>query len=535
MQHRTITLLAIFGYALAYFFAAKVGIATSLPPQGIVILWPPNAIVVVALLVTTPNRWWPFLLATVATEVYADYPAYPLPAAIGFGVVNFCEAALAVTLLRRLRLGSLETVTDYASFVIVGPGLAAATAALAGAAIYKISAPDISFWHYWRVFWFGDALGLLVVGTTLLVWREATTRWRRPGLRPLLEATALGLGLLATAVVVFGDTEQDSPRIYLLFPFLLWSAVRFGPEGATISTLMTSGGAILATVNGVGPFAELSTVDRVLALQGLLVVVTLSTLTIAFAIGEVRITQEKLRRSHQELVEMNANLDRNIEEKTVELRHALLRNETLLKEVNHRVKNNLQLVSGMIALRGMSVSDPTACRALEELQASISAIAQVYDLINRMSDVEMVDFSPVVRALCERISLGAGPDVRVAVETDIEAWVTADTAIALSLSLNELITNSIKYGSSDGCVSIAVGCWRRGDHFLVRIVDDGPGLPADFSLDRVKSFGLRTTRGMIQQAGGLMRIAPSERGLAVEIFVPLAQPLVRGVSAKLSA
>jgi integral membrane sensor domain MASE1 len=159
-------------FCLAYFAAAKLGIASSLPPQGVVIIWPPNALVLAILVRIPRSRWWPLFLATVLTEVAADLPDYPLLAAIGYGTVNFGEAAFAATLLTAIdkRAVPLSGLRGFLNFTLCGPIIASGLAALLGAAIYKLASPDLDYLHYWRVFWFGDALGLLLVGTILLTW-----------------------------------------------------------------------------------------------------------------------------------------------------------------------------------------------------------------------------------------------------------------------------------------------------------------------------------------------------------------------------
>lgn len=115
--------LQSFGYlpflcalAVLYYLAAKVGIWTSLPPEGIVAVWPPNAIVLAALLLVERRVWWATLLTVVAAEVAADVPAYPFWAAVGYGLVNFSEPAIAATLLLHVRksaqplVGTRETL-----------------------------------------------------------------------------------------------------------------------------------------------------------------------------------------------------------------------------------------------------------------------------------------------------------------------------------------------------------------------------------------------------------------------------------------
>ncbi len=142
----------LLGFAALYFLAAKIGIATQLPPEGIVIIWPPNAIVLVTLLSVTRDKWWIFFIATVATEIAADMPDYPLWAAAGYGAVNFAEAATAAVLVTAFNKGAsrLVSLADFVGFLVSGPIVASASAALLGAAIYKLGSPDLDYFYYWR-------------------------------------------------------------------------------------------------------------------------------------------------------------------------------------------------------------------------------------------------------------------------------------------------------------------------------------------------------------------------------------------------
>ena len=277
----------VVGFAVLYFLAAKLGIATSLPPQGIVTIWPPNAIILVALLAVERRHWWAFFAATVVTEVIADVPAYPLWAAASYGFINFLEAATAAFLLQRFCRGvpPLTGVDGFARFIFIGPLLASGAAAMLGAAVYKIGAPELDYVHYWRVFWFGDALGLLIVGTCLLSLFRVPIWWSEARIPKLVEGLALFAALGAAIVAAF-FTGPDIARVYMLFPFLLWAAVRFGVHGACVAVLFVVGAAIGSAAMGVGPFSEMSAVDNVVALQSLSVIVALSTFFLAFTIED---------------------------------------------------------------------------------------------------------------------------------------------------------------------------------------------------------------------------------------------------------
>jgi two-component sensor histidine kinase/integral membrane sensor domain MASE1 len=529
--------LFLLGFALAYLVAARLGIATSLPPAGIVILWPPNAIVLAALLSVKRERWWLLFLVTVATEIAADLPAYPLWAATGYGIVNFSEAAIAAILLSKFSedAAPLVDLRDFIRFVAIGPVLASGTAALVGAAIYKIGAPDLDYLHYWRVFWLGDALGLLTVGTALLAWMRPAASSIRPTPSVAAEGAVLLLGLLAVSSWAL-LADAGMARVYLIFPFLIWAALRFGVRGASIAIIATAAIAIGSAVTGHGPFAGLSHIDAVVALQGLIAAVALSTFMLAFSteasvcatvelqrsIDQHRETEVELRRSYRQLASVNQELDNIVAERTDHLHRALVRNEMLLKEVHHRVKNNLQLVSSLLALHSRSVSAPDLRRRFGEVQGQIGAIAATYDVLQQMKNADVVDFSHVAGTLCRNIQVANGESVAISTETDSDALVSADTAVALALALNELITNSIKHATGDQNVAIAVNCQRDGERVHIRIADNGPGFPPDFELDQAEGFGMRMARTMVKQAGGQIRLAGSQSGAIVEIFAPVA-------------
>ncbi len=524
--------LAIFllGFSLAYFLAAKLGIATSLPPQGIVILWPPNAIILVTLLAVKREHWWMFFAATVATEIAADVPAYPLWAAAGYGIVNFSEGAIAAVLLSAFVLepSRLAGTRDFVTYVAIGPLLASGTAALFGALIYKIGSPDVDYLHYWRVFWLGDALGLLIIGTTLLAWRRADASLSRAEPYGAAEAGVLALGLPVVALWAF-TTDSDTPHVYLVFPLLLWAALRFGVRGAALAVPVTVAIAIGSAIAGYGPFVGISGIDTVVSLQGLIGVVALSTFLLAFTTEDLVRTGEDLRRSvhehraaEEKLARINQDLDQMVADRTDRLQKTLARNEVLLGEVHHRVKNNLQFVASLLGLHSRGASETAVRDKLAEVQRQVAAIAATYDVLQQMESVETVDFCHVVPPLCRSIDGATGELVSLSVRTSGEAIVSADAAVALSLALNELVTNSIKHAGGDRPATIAVGCRRSGANVLVSVSDDGPGFPPDFDVERPKGFGIRMAQDLVERAGGRLRIARTDGGAVAEISVPAA-------------
>ncbi|MEX0759410.1 MAG: histidine kinase dimerization/phosphoacceptor domain -containing protein, partial [Tistlia sp.] len=447
------------------------------------------------------------------------------------------EAALAAVLVRRF-VGSapaLATVRDFVRFLLIGPLLAAGTAALGGAAVYKLGNPALDYLHYWRVFWLGDALGLLVLGSLLLAWRRRPLGLGRFGKGALIELALL----LATLLAVCGWTffsASDLPRVYLLFPLLIWAALRFSVLGASGAILLSVGAAIGSAVHGFGPFAAMTDIDNVVALQGLVAAVAVTTLMLAFVSDEARLaregleveldrqraTEEKLRQASRALQRSNAELDKTVEARTEQLRNALERNQLLLREVHHRVKNNLQLISGLLSTQARRAPDPASSKGFKNVRDQVRAIAIAYDLITQMENVDEVDLSQVVPALCEGIRKAAGPQVDLRVEAPDACPVPAESAIALALAINELVTNAIKHAGAIAAPRIVVTCLRDGDRVRIRVADNGPGFPPGFDLEQDGGFGTRMVTAVVAQSGGRARVVPSDSGAAVEISVPLA-------------
>jgi two-component sensor histidine kinase/integral membrane sensor domain MASE1 len=528
----------LLAYALTFLLAAKLGTATSLPPEGLVILWPANAIVLLALLRLDRSHWWLILLATLAAEIVVDGPSFPLWAALGYGAVNFSEAAIAALLLARLARHAppLLGARDFVLFLAIGPLLAAGVAALGGAAIFKMLAPETAFLHYWRVFWLGDGVGLLIVGTALLAWGRPDPWLGRFDARRAAEAAALALGLLAAAAVAF-LASLNTPVIYLVFPFLMWAALRFGVRGASVAVLALVAIGTAATIHGAGPFARFSQVDTVVALQGLIAVIAVSTYLLAFAVedswrrtqalkgsvGELRASEAKLTRAHEELTRLNTNLDHMVAERTENLHKALSRNKMLIREVHHRLKNDLNIISGLISLQ-THLGQGAAEGVMEKVQGQIHAIACTYDALQQLDSVDSADFAHILPMLCRNIQKTSGDLTAISTRVEGSAPLPADTAVALALALNELVTNCAKHRMPDRTVAVEVTCRREGDRLHLSVVDDGPGLPAGFDPDTSGGFGMQMMRTLIAQAGGTLRFDRRPAGMAVNIEVPVSPP-----------
>jgi two-component sensor histidine kinase len=182
------------------------------------------------------------------------------------------------------------------------------------------------------------------------------------------------------------------------------------------------------------------------------------------------------------------------------LQAALDRHQILLKEVNHRVKNSLQVVSGMLHLQASAVGDPVLSDRLQEASTRISAVGRAYERLAYNADYENIELVSYLREVISDLESAVAP-CKVQLEAPEEIQFAADRAILVALVVNELILNAGKYAYPDsGSGSIWVRLVRTdNDHVLVSVRDEGIGLPAGFDPTTSKRLGSRLIYALAKQ------------------------------------
>jgi two-component sensor histidine kinase len=230
------------------------------------------------------------------------------------------------------------------------------------------------------------------------------------------------------------------------------------------------------------------------------------------------------KRVERELDRYRAMLEEMVAGRTAELESSLREKELLLREIHHRVKNNLQVVASLLSLQEGALTDPAAVAALAESRTRIASIGLVHERLYNSTDLSRVDLADYVRKLFLGLVQSYGVDSgRIRLEVVVEdASLDISLAIPWALILNELLVNALKHAWPAGTTgTVEVRMRREGDRWLLTVADDGRGLPPSFDIHGVSSLGLRIVRLLAEQGGGSVR---ARNRVGAEITVDFPEP-----------
>lgn len=188
-----------------------------------------------------------------------------------------------------------------------------------------------------------------------------------------------------------------------------------------------------------------------------------------------------------------------------EIAASLKEKEILLKEIHHRVKNNMQVISSLLSLQAKMVKDEKSRAAIMESQTRVMSIALVHERLYQSKSLARIDYGEYVQKMAETLfnSYNVRPD-RVALDIDItDIILPISKAIPVSLIINELLSNSLKYAFLDdrkGTVGIIFK--KEGDRHFLTVWDDGAGLPEGYQWDKAETLGLQLVVSLVGQLAG---------------------------------
>ena len=206
------------------------------------------------------------------------------------------------------------------------------------------------------------------------------------------------------------------------------------------------------------------------------------------------------------------------------LKAALDRHQVLLKEISHRVKNSLQLVSSMLHLQASTDDDGLIAQQLAKASSRVSAIGRAYERLAYDADFENIDLGSYLQAVCSD-AVSPGSNCKLHFDGSRGIWLSADRAISLALIVNELVTNAVKYAFSkrhDGNIYVRL-VRQDANTALVSVRDDGIGLAADFDLTKSKGLGMQIVTALAKQLGADITRTTQGEGNEFVVSVPCEQ------------
>jgi two-component sensor histidine kinase len=219
-----------------------------------------------------------------------------------------------------------------------------------------------------------------------------------------------------------------------------------------------------------------------------------------------------------------ANLQIALQQHVRQVEESLEEKNVFLKEIHHRVKNNLQIVSSLLSMQARTIKDPDALIALQNSQSRVRSMSLIHERLYQSQNMGRINFGPYIKDLTAylfRSYQDRSGQVRLTIAQIEDIALDIDTAIPLGLILNELITNSLKYafpGNQPG--EITVQLLKKPGGFLSLVCsDDGAGFLPEQDLSKINSLGIQLINSLTRQLEGEVEIN-SSNGTQVTIRIP---------------
>src|SRR4051812_10229123 len=479
--------LAALGLAAVYWAAAKIGFALQFAGPVAAVIWLPAG-VGIAFLSLGGLRLWPGVL--LGDLLVNDYGALPLGSALGQTVGNVLAILLAAGMIRRL-MEHEAPLAGLGGFARVLLAIAAGTALSATVGVFALLLGDVVSLseapRVWRTWSLGDFSGGLLIVPLALAWAELP----KGRLRPARVAEA---GLLLAAAILTSELAlaSDRPLTYLVFPPLIWAAVRFGQRGAAVALVVTIGLMVSSSRDFLGPFSFSSITDDVLNAQLFILVTTVATWFLATVVAE----RERLARS---LAASRARLA-----DTAELER---------RRIEHDLHDGAQqrLTALYVRLGLVSREHPDeAAGALDDAREELSlAIDELRDLAHGILPRALTE-----SGLAEAMALVAArsPLPMELVDPPLSRLDPAAETTAYYV-FAEAVTNAQKHAHAS---AIRVRAYARDGFLHVEVGDDGVG-----GASTASGSGLDGLRARVEALGGRFAVASAVgQGTTVAAAIP---------------
>ena len=493
------TLLGCFVFLLCYLTAELAGLLKIGTQRPVWPLWPGCALLT-ALLLLSRRKLWPFLLPA----GLAGFILYDLRTGLGTASIlwlmltDLTEILTATFGVRslfngELRLDSIKRFTKYCAFAVF---LAPALSASLGAA-----AAEGAYWINWSLIFSSEALAFLTVTPAVLGWAYEIGRWRKRPVRYWFEGGFLMMGVLGLGYVISITSGRSvTPALfYALVPFLIWSALRFGPVGVSTSILIVAFLSISGSVHGQGVFTSSTPLQNVLSLQLFLLCAATPFMVLAVLAAQHRHVEGELH-------ELSGRLIAAQEEERARI------SRELHDDLSQRMARLLiRLERWGQAMGELSAKSRAQFDTIVEMASEMSASLRDLSHLLHPATLAPLGLVPSIAGLCRELSEQQHLTVKFD-HDDIAKDMPSDLSLCLFRVVQESLRNVVKHsGASEARVALV----RKENQIELCVEDFGCGFDME-NLRRGGTLGLTSMRERARLAGGELSIE-SEPGRGTRI------------------
>ena len=497
--------MRVLGVAVLYLLTAKLGFLMAIHPGNVTAVWPPSGIALAALLLWGQRLWPGVLLGSFLANTWVfrgmDLGAVDIVVGACIAVGSVLQALSGDSALRWWIGASnpLERMTSVLRFVLVDLAMCLISSTIGVLSLCAAGKADWSdFSGTWLTWWLGDLIGVLVVTPLVLSWGYSSGRGfgERIGEKLLVCFT-----LAISSLIVFGQWFENGryPLEFVVFPSLIWGALRFDSRVVTLLIAGLSGAAAWWTVHGSGPFVMSTTNESLLLLQTFIGVVTLATLILYAVVTEQRTAEAKLQKLNVDLVQQAHELA----EETERALAADRLKSAFLATMSHELRTPLNSIIGFTSLLHQGLAGPLIPEQKKQIGMVLGSSRHLLNLVNDVLDLTKIEAGDLQVSRqpfdlretiehCRQLLMplagrkGLRLEVRVAAEV---GQIVSDRRRVEQVLLN-LIGNGIKF-TDKGQVTVladvppsgaAPGINGSGSLVRIQVVDSGIGMkPEDLS------------------------------------------------------
>jgi signal transduction histidine kinase len=533
--------LGILAVCAGYYVAGALSLIARFPSSGISTIWLATPVLLAALLVVPPRRWWVYCLALLPVHIHlvltVQGPVPLLVMLIQLGG-NCALAVLAAAALRPLvgvppRLVGLRNMAPFILIACVAmPWLVSALVVL----LFEGLGWTSDFWLSWRARSLSSGGGVLIV-VPLILWvmTGGIRAVRNAPLRRHVEFAFLAVALIVVGLIVFGESfprSGGSPALlYAPLPILLWTAVRFGFGALCVVLAAVAVESLSNAIAGRGPFIHQSPVDNVLELQLFLFVVATPLVLLSAVAQEQRETLDAVRRTEGALRSGYVQI-RDLAGRLITAQEA--ERKRIARDLHDDLSQKLTLLSldiGQLVHRAPACDDLAAgVQRVAERASEIAANVHSLSYQLHPSRLEILGLVTAIQGICHDVWAQHGLAVDFE-HRDVPKTVKPDVALCLYRIVQEGLHNVVKHsGAREAHVSLT----GNNGVLDLRIADRGVGFAADDTAHA--GIGLISMRERVSFVGGTIVIdsAPGT-GTRIAISAPITAnrddgPDVTGIS-----